>query len=826
MIVSLNWLKKFTDIDISIDELKEQIGARLVEVEGVKDLTEQYKDVRIVRVVECAPLEGTDHLNLTKVDDGGIVSDVERDDNGLVQVVCGAPNVRAGMFAAWLPPQSIVPETFATATPFVLTAKNLRGVVSNGMLASARELALYDDHEGIVELSGDVQVGDSFSKVYGLDDYLIDIENKSLTHRPDTFGIVGFAREIAALQGRAFRTPEWMLDIESKISSDASVEAPKITIDDAELSDRFEAIVLADAKQDAHSPLELQTYLSRSGVRPISPIVDITNYLMLLTGQPLHAYDYDKLLKVSGGKNEIHVRSARSGETLELLDGRTVELDTDDIVIAAGDVAVGLGGAMGGRDTEIDSTTTRILLECATFNLYKLRNMQMRHGIFTEAITRLTKGIPAQLGRPVLAQAVKMMHEVAGLQAVSEIADTYPGKRHVQPVELSVSDINSLLGTAFTADEVQSTLQNAEFEVSLRDTSITVTAPYWRTDIHIPEDIVEEVGRLNGYDNITPTLPVRDFTAVSPNEFDQLRGNVRSLLIRAGANEVLTYGFVHGDILTKAGQKPEDSYKISNSISPDLQYYRQSLTPSLLTLLHPNSKAGYDSFALFEFNKIHPKQLKLTDEEVPEEADHLGYVITAKAGRGAPYYQAKTTLDFVLRSLNITPTYDIYGTESHYPTERPFEYRRSAKVVDEVSGETLGIVGEYKKSVQKAYKLSEYTAGFELDTDAVLKASRKAVRNYQALSRYPSTERDICFKVAHTVSYSQILAAAEERVDTGVETIISPVDIYQSEDTATKNITIRVRLTANDKTLTGDEVSKIIAQLVDRVVTATNAEVV
>jgi len=207
MIISVNWLKKFTDIDVSIEELASLIGERLVEIEEVVHIGDKYKDVIVAKVVECAPLEGSDHLNVTKIDDGGVAKDVERDENGLVQVVCGAPNVKAGMFVAWLAPNTVVPETYGSAEPFVLGAKSLRGVMSNGMLASARELDLYDDHSGILEIDKDTKPGASFAELYELDDYLLDIENKSLTHRPDTFGVIGFARQVAGIQGKEFNTP-------------------------------------------------------------------------------------------------------------------------------------------------------------------------------------------------------------------------------------------------------------------------------------------------------------------------------------------------------------------------------------------------------------------------------------------------------------------------------------------------------------------------------------------------------------------------------------------------------------------------------------------
>lgn len=831
MIISVNWLKMFTDIDVSVDELAMLIGARLVEIEEVIDLGAKYKDVLIVKVVECAPLEGTDHLNLTKIDDGGVIKDIERDENGLIQVVCGAPNVHAGMLAAWLPPGSIVPETFNDSEPFVLTAKNLRGVISNGMLASAKELALYDDHTGIVEVDKDVEPGALFAKTYELDDYLLDIENKSLTHRPDAFGIIGFAREVAAIAGKTFVTPEWLAYEQPTYGEKTGdIKAPVIMIDNPELSARYEAVIMSNAKSNLRSSLETQTYLARVGVRPINAVVDVTNYLMMLTGQPLHAFDYDKLVAVSGGKNEIHVRAGKKGEMLELLDGRTIELTPEDIVIAAGDVAIGLAGAMGGANTVIDETTKNIVIESATFNLFSLRSTQMRHGIFSEAITRFTKGQPPMLTAPVLAHAIELMGDWAGAERASDVAEALGMQIRVPSIAVTTDRVNRVLGTSLGLDDIESTLESVEFATVREDggNALSVAAPYWRADIHIVEDVIEEIGRIRGFDSIAPTLPTRNFTAVSPSEFDEVRTRIRKSLVRAGVNEVLTYSFVHGDMLQKVGQQTTDSYRITNSISPDLQYYRQSLTPSLLQLVHPNIKAGFESFALFEMNKVHPKQRGITNEDVPDEANALALtVVSNKNSEGAPYYEAKAILDFVATKLGLQLEYNALEQEVAYPTAAPFEYRRSAMVVDIASGEKLGMVGEYKKSIAKSFKLPGYIAGFELDVDALYHAAQASGSFYKSISRYPSSERDICFQVASGVSYKQIIDAAKVSLTKSeLETSITPLDIYQPEDGKTKNITIRVKLTPHDHTLKSDEITVAIENVAQTVVATMNAKVI
>lgn len=827
MIISVNWLKKYTDIDISIDELTALIGSRLVEIEEVIDLGKKYEGVVIAKVVECAPLEGSDHLNVTKIDDGGVVKDVERDENGLVQVVCGAPNVRKGLTVAWLTPNSTVPETYGKE-PFVLGARELRGVMSNGMLASAKELDLFDDHTGIIELEDERRAGESFARAYELDDYLLDIENKSLTHRPDTFGIIGFAREVAGIMGRQFTTPARMTPggvIWPEKTGD--MPTPKVTIDNTELSSRYQAVVLTNVNSKIKlSPFELQAYLARVGVRPHSAVVDVTNYMMMISAQPLHAFDYDKLKAVNNGEIDIHVRSGRAGEKLVLLDGREIELSENDIVIANGDTAVALAGAMGGRDTEIDDNTTTVLLESASFNLYNLRNTQFRHGIFSEAITRFTKGQPAELTTPVLAGAVDLLRLAAGAELASDVADAYPVRQEFPKVYAMAEHMNAALGTTFTTDEIVRTLQNVEFDVSVNDKGvIAVTPPYWRADIHISEDLDEEVGRLNGFDTIVPTLPQRDFTAVSPDEFDQFRSKVRKVLARAGANEVLTYSFVHGDLIKKTGQNIDNAYRIVNSISPDLQYNRLTLTPSLLNLVHPNAKAGYDDFALFELNKAHSKAFGMDSDNTPKETDFLALTVRKKSG-GTGYFEAKRLLDYLGSQFHVTFIYTSLDGDPGYDESAPYDDKRSAMVSDKITGEYIGIIGEYKSMVKKAFKLEGAVAGWELDPRALLKAARTASNGYEPLSKYPSTDRDVCYQVADDVPYGTLYAAAESVTHTAVRVAINLLDIYQPQASDTKNVTLRFTLTPTEKTLSSDEANKLVDVISEKVISATKANII
>jgi len=331
---------------------------------------------------------------------------------------------------------------------------------------------------------------------------------------------------------------------------------------------------------------------------------------------------------------------------------------------------------------------------------------------------------------------------------------------------------------------------------------------------------------LAGFDTINLTLPRRDFVAVAPNPFDILRTKLRKSLVRAGANEVLTYSFVHGDIIKKAGQDPDNAYRIVNSISPDLQYYRQSLTPSLLTHVFPNVKTGYEAFALFEVNKIHQKSDGVTNENVPVERDSLALVVTNAKAKGAAYYDAKWILEYTLGVLGVVPAYLALDAQDD-ATYAPYEPKRSAIVIDSKTKETLGIVGEYKKSVQKSFKLPEYTAGFEIDPRQVLGSVSAVGFQYRPLSKYPGTERDICFQVNQQVTYEAITGPVQEALNnTGLITTLSPLDLYQPEEGDVKNITVRIGLTSYDKTMTNEEVTEVIDKVIQAVTEATDGKVI
>ena len=837
MKVSLNIIKQLINFELPpVDELVARVNQQLGGVEEVIDLSAKYGGARIVRVVECAKHPDADRLSVTKIDDGGVVADVPRDENGLVRVVCGAPNVHADMWAIWLPPKSTVPASFDDDEPFVLDARPLRGMLSQGMLAAADELAIGADHEGIVEIKEhdvpagvELTAGARFAETFGLDDYVLDIENKMFTHRPDCFGQLGVAREIAGIFHQQFTSPEWY-NVIQEFAGGYGLEL-EIFNEATEVVPVFSAVAIKNIEVRP-SPLWLQCQLVAMGGKPINNIVDATNYMMLMTAQPTHAYDYDKLRGSTLG-----ARMARDGEKVSLLNGKEYELTTDDIVIADGEGVIGLAGIMGGADTEVSDGTKNIVLECANFDMYALRRTAMRHGIFTDALTRFNKGqSPAQTD-PVLKQLMGM---VGGVQASPVLFKNHQSLRSVLAdgthwcggLLVPSGFVEERLGVNFADGEMNTLLGNVEFFVDegreYGEDGMMVYSPFWRTDIELPEDIVEEVGRLYGFDKLPHQLPRRSIKPAPKNLRRELKNAVRHSVSRAGANEVLTYSFVHERILKNAEQDVAKAYKLSNALSPDLQYYRLTVLPSLLDKVHANIKAGHNEFALFEMGKGHSKMHGLGEDGLPAASQFTDIIYAAKKpGAGAPFYTIRRLVEQLARELGADLVFKPIEEELNFPVTAPFDQSRSA-LVETTDGTFIGLVGELKQSVIKNFKLPTYVAAASLDTAGLEAVYAKRDSHYRPLSRYPSTTRDVSLKVPSTVKYQQLLQTLDEVVR-GVDMAVrlEPLTIYQSEeDVAQKTITWRLTFTSLARTLADKDIAPVMQQIERVAKDAWGAEIV
>ena len=838
MKVSLNVIKQLINFELPpVDELVQRINQQLGSVEQVENLAERYRGARVVRVVECAKHPNADRLSVTKIDDGMAVPNVPRDENGLVQVVCGAPNVQAGMWAVWLPPASTVPASILEGEPFTLDARKLRGVLSQGMLAAADELAIGTDHEGIVALTPrdlpagkTLQPGADFAALFGLDDYVLDIENKMFTHRPDCFGQLGVAREIAGILHQPFTSPTWY-NLEQVFGDGDSVPLT-VSNDIPQLVPRFMAVAIRGV-QVAPSSFWLQCQLVAMGAKPINNIVDATNYVMLMTAQPTHAYDYDTL---QGG--QLGARMARQGETLALLNGKTIELTPDDIVVADAQGPVALGGIMGGSRTEVSATTTTIVLECATFDMYAVRKMAMRHGVFTDALARFNKGQSPLQNAAVLNRLIGM---VGGEQA-SPVVDIKPfasgqagmldeyfaGKYEPATIDITSRFINQRLGSHLAENDICTLLNNVEIHSHGPENElgyICLQVPFWRTDLETKEDIVEEIGRLHGFDTVPRQLPMRRIQPARKNPRRELKRVVREALAKAGANEVLSYSFVHERVLKGVGQDPAQAFRLSNALSPDLQYYRLSVLPSLLDKVHANIKAGHSEFMLFEIGKGHTKA-RMGEDGLPAEQSLIDLVYSSKKPRaGAAFYHVRAVLDQLARDSGLTLVYTPVTAAQDDPVYAPFDINRSAHVWVEGSEaasqperQLIGVVGELRPAVVKHFKLPDYTAAASLRLDVMEQVWRDALVHYQPMSRYPTTARDISIQASTEVTYDELMQAVSSAMARASEVYpditirdLTPLSIYKATpDASHQTTTFRLTLSSSQATLSAERVRSII----------------
>jgi phenylalanyl-tRNA synthetase beta chain len=600
---------------------------------------------------------------------------------------------------------------------------------------------------------------------------------------------------------------------------------------------RFTAIAMSNIVIKP-SPVWLQTYLYRTGVRPINNVVDLTNFFMLETGQPSHAYDYAKVKALDGADAAtIVVRNPRANEKLTLLNGKTIDPRDEAIVIASEKQLIGLGGVMGGAETEVDENTKNIILEVASFDMYSIRRTSMAHGLFTDAVTRFNKGQSPLQNTAVIAKLVEEMRHWADGKVSSELVDVnaLTGREWVHPpVPVTAEFINARLGFTLSADDMKKLLENVEFQVAVESDQLTVTAPFWRTDIETREDVVEEVGRLYGFDHLPQVLPQRSVTPTHRDEVLSTKAMVREKLTRAGANEVLTYSFVHSNLFQKVGQDASLAFSLSNALSPDLQHYRLSLTPSLLEKVHPNVKAGYDEFALFEIGTVHG-QGEVDEEGLPKGLGRVGFVCAnSKSKVVAPYYRARRFTTELLEGyadaseLRFVP---VAKAEADFAKHKlfqqmlaPYDGGRAAVVFN--GEQPVGVVGEYKPGVMRALKLPADCAGFELFLSAF---SKPLGAQYQPLSRFPKVMQDITLKVSADVAFADVAKSIREAVETAkpehAVLNLSPLGIYQApDDTEHKNLSFRLEIASYEKTMTDAEVAKLLDIAADATNKAVGAE--
>jgi len=813
MKLPLNSVKQYTKIPKDIAQTIEILSSKIGEVESCKDLSKKYKDIVIAQITEKKDHPNADKLAIYKINTGK-----EED----IQVVAGDKNLEIGDKVSYIKPGGIVPSTYEN-NPFKIKSVKMRGEISNGMMCSEKELDLGPNHEEVLKLPKDAPIEESFSTYYELNDTVADIENKALTNRGDLFGILGLSRELAGAQGIKFTSPNWYQ--ETQIELEPETTCLKFDLDNKAqtLCPRYCAIAMTDI-QMKESPVWLKSILTKSEIKPINIIVDITNYLMILTGQPLHAFDYNKIIKTDtkqADMGHIVVRTAKPDESIHALDGNVYELNDRHLIIANSQNPIAIAGIIGGIDTEIDNDTTNIILECANFDRYNLRHTSMDLGIVTDASTRFTRAQSPQVCDTIIAKAVELIKELADGKIASTLIDSYPNRTKPKTITINSNKLRERIGADINNTEIVKILENIEYRnIKIKDEYITVEVPVFRKDIEIEEDIYEDIIRIYGYDNINYVLPQKEISSTSIPAIIQLKSEIRNILSNSGCNELISYSFTNPEFLKLVKQDIDSCYKIKNPLSKELELMRPSIIQSLLEKAQLNTQQGLEAFAIFEIGISHQKDI-LNEEKLPLEEWKLSLLFTSLNSKvqGNSYYQAKRYLEKIFNRLHIQNIeYNLLSDADPKnlskwikTTSGSFTLNSSAMISTKVGNTEieLGIIGEIGHDVKKDLSLYEFTSGFEINLEKLLLVKPKAIRHLSE-SRYPYITQDICFIVPDSVTYKELYDSVEKNMQRkNLRLEMKCIDIYKKDNQNNRNITLRISLSDTKKTLKDKDFEKI-----------------
>jgi phenylalanyl-tRNA synthetase beta chain len=808
MKVSLKWLRDYIDVKLTAGELAESLTMAGLEVKSIQAIGGTWDNVVIGEVIALNPHPNADRLKLATVDLG----------TEQVTTVCGAPNISLGQRVtfAHIGARLIDPHT---GEAIVLEPAKIRGVVSEGMVCSEKELGISESHEGILVLPPEAPIGVPLGAYLG--DVILDLD--VTPNRPDCLSVIGIAREIAALTGEPLRLPEIHYEeTEKSVDSFASVD-----IVDPDLCPRYCASLVTGIKI-APSPSWLQQRLNSCGMRPINNVVDVTNYVMLEYGQPLHAFDYHKLKG-----RQIIVRRAGNGETITTLDGSERALNPDILVIADKEEAVAVAGIMGGLNSEVTDKTDTILLESANFNQATIRRGCSHLQFQSEASIRFDKGLNSGLPLLPLKRATQLLLELAGGRAAKGIIDVYPGKSEPKLISLTAREVKRLSGLKVNIDEILKVLKALGFECQEGDSGsqILVSAPYWRSDIKCSADLVEEVVRIIGYERIPITrlnssLPRQESGLSLPAQRSNLKEKLRNILAGFGFQEILTYSLVSLEKLQKLSPKLELKIlplKVANPMTREQEYLRTSLRAGLLATLAHNQKFEQAGIRLFEIGKVflpqHPpviaSEAKQSQEEreLPQEREVLCAVLSGARAELSwqadkeplDFFDAKGMVENILNQLGLKASFDIGDDEILFPG-------RGANII--VEDDKVGIVGDLHPKVTQAFELSDTICLIEVDLEKLL-TKLTGIREYQSIPRFPSVSRDIALVVDEQVSYGRV----EEIIQSfPLVTKVTLFDLYRGEQIAEgkKSFAIRIVYQSPSHTLTDEEVDQTQEQMLGR----------
>ncbi len=789
MWISLKIINRMVDIsDIAPEEVADRLTMATAEIEGIEYLNKSFQTIYAAKLTKVEPHPDADKLTLCEADTG----------SEKFQVVCGASNHKTGDIVALAAVGTKISEDFE------IKKAKIRGVESSGMFCSEKELGISEDHSGIIILPPDTVLGTTLDKIYPEQvDILLEIDNKSITHRPDLWGHEGFAREIGALFNRTVKSPVDRT-VESTFKNKDNLE---VEVKDLESSPRYSALAVKGI-EIKESPEWLKGMVRSIGMRPINNIVDITNYVMVELGEPMHAFDKKKL---RGDK--IFVRYAKDGETLTTLDDKTHKLTSEDIVIADIEGPIALAGVMGGANSEIDESTTEIVLEAACFNPVNIRKTAHRFGVRTEASMRFEKSISPEVTTDALLRCYELIKEaIPSAEAASSIADHYPGKMNTVTIHTSTDYIRRKLGENIDDNRITGIIESLSFKIKKTGNEMEIEVPHFRAtkDVSIADDIVEEVGRIYGYDNITPSAPLVPCVPPAKNDFRYFERRIKDILTESFSMvEVMGYSFTGDQILNMLEINEEKELRLRNPLSSEQDRLRRSLIPDIVTFIQYNQRYS-ENFDIFELGRVYIKNDRKSPDLIVENTRAAGAVFIKKPSSPV-FYEAKSIASGLLEQLKVKNFKLVPVKEAIPPYAHP---GRSMRII--VEGEDAGLIFELHPAISEKFEINGSAAIFDIDLNKVFKAAKREIK-FKELQKFPEVPFEISVLTEKNTYSEDILSIIRK----GGRYIKSAevVSIYEGapipEDR--KSVSVKVVFASSEKTLTHNEIeetqNKIISDL-------------
>lgn len=798
MKVSYKWLQEYLDIDVKPTDLAEKLARTSVDINDVYSPSDGLTKLVVGFVTSTKPHPDSDHLTICQVNIG------ETED---VQIVCGAPNIAANQNVIVALPGSRIGNNIK------IKRSKMRGELSEGMICALQEIGFSekvspkDYEDGIWVLPEDAKPGESIFPYLGMDDVIIDTD--ITPNRGDMFSIRGNVNDIAAFYNLKSRF-EVKQVVEN--SSEKTADLISAAVDNTAIAPTYKLRVIKDI-QIAESPLWLQIKLWNAGIRPINNVVDVTNYILVKYGQPLHSFDYDKL-----PSHEISVRHANDGEQFVTLDDETRELISNDIVVTAGDKPVALAGTMGGLETAISAQTTNVTLEAAIFDSILVRKQARRLDLHSESSTRFERGIDPAAVEMALDEAAQMIAELANGEVTTGIVTGSETEIKEVKVDITLTRINHVLGTSLTVKDVLDIFKRLAFETKVTDDKFTVKVPSRRWDVNIEADLLEEIARIFGYDNIPSTLPSQTSNVGRLNDEQKLIRSSRHVLEGLGLNQAISYSLTTPE---KAQQfqiiDGGSPMTLSYPMSQDHVATRMNLISGLLNDVAYNVARTQDNVALYEQGRTF---VPVIDNARPTEEEHIAGAVTGKLvsetwhdkTAAVDFYQVKGIVEQLIQNMAIKGTIEFVANSER----KEMHPGRTADI--KLNHVVIGVVGQVHPKTAKAYKIPE-TYVFELNLTPII-AADKNERHYQEISKYPSISRDIAMLVDENISNQQIVDLIENKGGAYL-TDVTLFDFYQGSHVPEGQKSLAYSLTYQDKndTLVEDKVNqafdKVIAKLVE-----------